>query len=400
MIQLTSVAYDRLSHSQKDIRVLGIALKMLFGDPVKFAGLIFGIAFSTLLMAQQGGFFIGLISRSANIVMEAQGVDVWVMDPRTDTAEGPTSMRDVELFRVRGVEGVARAAPFVQATATLRTSDRRSSVAGFLGIDDSSLLGINPRFVVGTPEDLRRPDAIAIDQLGFSRLWPGEPLVAGKALEVNDRRAVIVAITEALPGFAAPVVVYTRLSQALAYTPGGRNRLSFVLVQTLPGVEPAEVARRITAQTGLQAMTSGGLQRKTIDFVIANTGIAPSFGVVIALGAVVGILVSGLTFSLFVNDNLRQFAVLKAIGVSGWRILGMVMTQALVVAFIGYAFGLWLASSFFDAVDQPFSELKGFWLPWQVATMVAIAVVAIVLLASIGAIRRVLSLDPASVFRG
>jgi putative ABC transport system permease protein len=380
--------------------MLGVALKMLFGDPVKLVGLVFGIAFSTLLMAQQGGFFIGLISRSANIVMEAEGVDVWVMDPKTETAEGPTPMRSIELFRVRGVEGVAQASPFVQATATLRTADRRSSSAGFLGIDDGSLLGVNPRFVIGAPEDLRRPDAIAIDQLGFSKLWPGEPLQAGKVLEVNDRRAVVVAITEALPGFTAPVIVYTRLSQALAYAPGGRNRMSFVLVRTTPGADPAEVATRITAQTGLKAMPSAGLQRMSINYILANTGIAPSFGVVIALGAVVGVLVAGLTFTLFVNDNLRQFAVLKAIGVSGWRILGMVMTQALVVAFIGYAFGLWVASAFFDAVDQPFSNLKGFWLPWQVAAMVAVATVAIVLLASIGAIRRVLTLDPATVFRG
>jgi len=379
--------------------MLGIALKMLFGDPVKLAGLLLGIAFSTLLMAQQGGFFIGLISRSANIVMEAQDVDVWVMDPKTETAEAPTPMRDVELYRVRGVEGVASAAPFVQATATLRTAERRSATAGFLGIDDGTLLGINPRFVVGTPEDLRRPDAIAIDQLGFARLWPGEPLKPGKVLEVNDSRAVVVAITEVLPGFAVPVVVYTRLSQALAYAPGGRNRLSFVLVQTAPGADPAEVARRISSQTGLQAHTSRALQRKTINYVIANTGIAPSFGVVIALGAVVGVLVTGLTFTLFVNDNLRQFAVLKAVGVSGWRILGMVMTQAIVVAFIGYAFGLWGASAFFDAVDRPLSDLKGFWLPWQVAALVAGATVAIVLLASVTAIRRVLALDPAVVFR-
>ena len=35
--------------------------KMLFGDPMKLIALAFGIAFSTLLMSQQGGFFIGLI---------------------------------------------------------------------------------------------------------------------------------------------------------------------------------------------------------------------------------------------------------------------------------------------------------------------------------------------------
>ncbi len=254
--------------------------------------------------------------------------------------------------------------------------------------------------MAGTPEDLRRPDAIAIDQLGFSRLWPGEPLVPGKEIEVNDRRATVVAITEALPGFTAPVIVYTRLSQALSYVPGGRNRLSFILVEVEPGRSAGDVARAISQQTGLLALTTSAFQRRTIDYVLKNTGIAPSFGVVIALGAVVGVLVTGLTFTLFVNDNLRQFAVLKAMGLSNLRLVGMVLVQALVVAFIGYSIGLWIASGFFDAVDQPLSDLKGFWLPWQIAAMVAAATVTIVTLASLIAIRRVLRLDPASVFRG
>jgi putative ABC transport system permease protein len=380
--------------------MISIALKMLFGDKVKLLGLVAGIAFSTLLMAQQGGFFIGLISRSANLVIDARDVSIWVMDPLTETAEGPRAMRDTELSRVRGVPGVAWAVPLVQATATLRTNEGRSTSAAFLGVDDASLVGINRAFVAGSPEDLRGPDAIAIDQLGFARLWPGEPIKPGKVIEVNERRAVVVAITNASPGFAAPVVVYTRLTQALAYTPGGRNRLSFVLASHSPGLKPADVARDISAQTGLKALTSDDFRGATIDYVIRNTGIAFSFGVVIGLGAIVGILVAGLTFTLFISENIRQFAVLKAVGTSNWRILGMVASQAAVVAFIGYGFGLGLASGFFEGVNQPLSELKGFWLPWQIAAMVAAATLVIVLLASVVSLRRVLQLDPAVVFRG
>ena len=380
--------------------MLFIALKMLFGDKVKLLGLVAGIAFSTLLMAQQGGFFIGLISRSANVVLDARDVSIWVMDPLTETAEGPRAMRDTELSRVRGVPGILWAVPLIQATATLRTNEGRSTNAAILGLDNVSLVGINRAFVAGSPEDLRGPDAIAIDQLGFARLWPGEPIRPGKVIEINERRAVVVAITDAAPGFSAPVVVYTRLSQALDYTPGGRNRLSFVLASHAPGTNPADVGKAVTAQTGLKALTSGDFTRATIDYVIRNTGIAFSFGVVIGLGALVGILVSGLTFTLFISDNIRQFAVLKAIGTSNWRILGMVASQAVVVAFIGYGFGLGLASGFFEGVNQPLSELKGFWLPWQVAAMVAVATLVIVLLASVVSLRRVLLLDPAVVFRG
>ena len=78
--------------------MLPIALKMLFGDPMKLIGLVFGIAFSTLLMSQQGGFFIGLISRAANVIADAREATIWVMDPQTETVEGPTNMRATELL--------------------------------------------------------------------------------------------------------------------------------------------------------------------------------------------------------------------------------------------------------------------------------------------------------------
>jgi putative ABC transport system permease protein len=81
--------------------MLLIALKMLFGDPMKLIGLVFGISFSTLLMSQQGGFFIGLISRAANVISDAREATIWVMDPQTETVEGPTNMRATELLRAR-----------------------------------------------------------------------------------------------------------------------------------------------------------------------------------------------------------------------------------------------------------------------------------------------------------
>ncbi len=58
-----------------------IALKMLFGDRAKYIGLVFGVAFSTLLINQQCGIFVGLIGRSASIIDDTPEADIWVMDP-------------------------------------------------------------------------------------------------------------------------------------------------------------------------------------------------------------------------------------------------------------------------------------------------------------------------------
>ena len=384
--------------------MLFIALRMLFGDPIKLIGLVAGIAFSTLLMAQQGGFFVGLVSRAANGVTAVAEADIWVMDPRTETAESPVSVRPGDLYRVRGVAGVDEALPLLQATVTLRAGPGRSTVATLYGLDDVTLAGAPSDFTSGGPDDLRRPEALAVDLLTFERLWPGrtgelEAAAPGDDLatfEINDRRAVVVAVTDVLPGFGAPGVLHSRASNAMLWAPDARP--AYILVRTAG--DPVEVSARIEQATGLKAMPAADFARATVDYVIAETGIAFSFGVVIALGAIVGVLVSGLTFSLFINDNIRQFAVLKAVDLSTQRLVGMFSIQALTVALLGYSFGLWGAAGFFDGVNQPLSDLKGFYLPWQIALGVAGATVSIVLLATVISLRRVLRLDPATIFRG
>jgi putative ABC transport system permease protein len=44
----------------------GVALRMLLGDRAKYMGLIFGIAFSTMLMSNQVSIFTRLMLRTAS----------------------------------------------------------------------------------------------------------------------------------------------------------------------------------------------------------------------------------------------------------------------------------------------------------------------------------------------
>ena len=49
----------------------GVALRMLFGDRTKYLGLVFGVAFATLLVTQQGSTFVGLMERTASVIADA-----------------------------------------------------------------------------------------------------------------------------------------------------------------------------------------------------------------------------------------------------------------------------------------------------------------------------------------
>ena len=58
-----------------------IALKMLTGNHGKYLGIILGIAFASLLIAQQASIFCGLMLQTSGQIRDIQGADIWVMDP-------------------------------------------------------------------------------------------------------------------------------------------------------------------------------------------------------------------------------------------------------------------------------------------------------------------------------
>ncbi len=379
--------------------MITVALRMLFGDRTKLLGLLFGVAFSTLLICQQVSIFFGLLGRASSVVNDVREADIWVMDPAVKTIDVPYPLRDTELPRVRGIEGVAWAVPFFKSMVQVRTQAGKLENAVILGIDEATLIGVPDTFRLGSIEDLTEPDAIAVNPAGFRLLFPGEDPDVGRLLELNDRRARIVAIVDASPAFAANLTIFTRYNLATQYTNNGRNALSFILAKSAEGSDPAAVAANIVSATGLKAVPSSVFRIESIAYILANTGIPVSFGTVVVLGAIIGVAIVGLTFNQFIMENLKQYAALKAIGVRNGRLLLMTFSQAGFVAVLGYGFGLGAAALFFHSTREV-DALRGFYLLPEVAIGVAVLAILIVFLSTLFSMRRVLVVDPATVFRG
>ncbi len=375
-----------------------IAIRMLTGDRVKFIGLVFGVAFSALLITQQLTIFVNLLMRGAVAVEQVDTANIWVMDPSGRTVDATLPMPTTALDRVRGVPGVAWAVPMIRSGAVVRTVEGDLEPVSVIGVDDATLIGLPRVILEGAKTDLAGPDAVFIDDVGSRKLFPNGD-VLGTRLELNDQRAIIRGIVDANPTFTSTVILYTRYSNALNYLPGTRNRLSFVVARAADGQSPESVAAAITRATGLRARTSREFARDGIDYIIENTGIPINFGITVVLGVVVGIAIVGLTFSLFIRDNIRQFGALKAIGVTNAKIRGMVAVQAGLVGLIGYGIGLFLATMFIVTGSSGNDAFKGFYIPWQIPVITAAAVIVMILLTGAIALRSVLKTEPAEVFR-
>ncbi len=374
-----------------------VALRMLMGDGRKFVALVFGVSFATTMMAHQLAVFRGVMERTVSFIRNVHPSVVWVMNAGAPYVDEVRPLPRNALYRVRGVPGVGWAAPILKLEALLRTESGSYRRVILVGLDDATMAGC-PAFLHGSADQLRRPDAVAVDEAGYAYLWPGEPIRLGREVHLNDRTARLVGVCRVAPPFLTMPVIYTRISVARSAVAPDGHTCTFVLVGPDAGTAPDVLADRIRRQTGYQARSAAAFERQTMLFYLWNTGIPLNFAIVVALGFTVGLAIVGQTFYLFTLVNLNQFGMLKAMGATSHRLVRMVVVQAMSVGVLGYGIGLGGAATVIR-VSTNAPHLAGYELDVSVCLSVAFLVMSIVTITAILSSFPIIRLEPGILFR-
>lgn len=377
-----------------------VALKMLFGDQSKYMMLVSGMAFATLLMAQQSALFCGLMSWTYSPLVNISA-SIWVADSKVEQVNENKPMRDTDADRIRSVDGVAWAAPLYQGIVVARDpTNSNFKFITLVGLDATTLAGAPGRIVQGTLDDLRRPGTAIIDEFAVERFSEGrdQPIGVGDLLEINDNQVEVVGICDVQRPFIGGPFVYTTYDRAVStYAYKSRKMLTFVLAEPAAGLNATDVARRIEAGTGLKAFTREEFRWSTIRWFFRNTGIPMVMGITVFIGLVVGMAISAQTFYSFVLENTRFLGALKAMGTPTPVLCKMLLFQSVAVGLIGYGIGIGITVAFgrmaLSTRQIPYA------MPWQVPAIVLGIVLLISSVAALGGILRIARLEPAIVFR-
>ncbi|MGH9205595.1 MAG: FtsX-like permease family protein, partial [Acidimicrobiales bacterium] len=339
-----------------------------------------------------------------------------VMDPAVESTELTTNMPASAFERVRSVEGVLSAVPLTLGTAEVRFPNGRFQPFQVIGVDDATLSGV-PALKDGvSAAALRAPDAAIVDPGGTegkletpllkTDQWPYQPhldapmrpLAIGDELLVYDHRVKIVGRSHALPRFPPRPLLYTTYSNAARILLPERRRLTFVLATAAPGVAPRELATRIRARTGLRARASDDFKADTVRWYLINSEDVGDVAGMLSLAMSVGFGVTGVMLYMFTNENLKQYAVLKAMGATSRLLLIMIFAQAGLCALLGTGLGLGLCAIIgqivAEAAEYPFRMM------WFTPLVGGVMVVLVSIVAAAISARPVLKLEPAIVFAG
>lgn len=367
----------------------GIAWRNLVRERTRLAVSVGGVAFSVLLILLLQGLYTGVNEEAARY-LRSVGADVWVGQSGTRGGFGHSvSVLPSEMDgQVAAVDGVAEVAPLFGRPVVVSTGDGVEADVFLMGYDPARAGG-PPSIVEG--EDAPGPGEVIVDRV-FAR---SEGVDVGDVLEVSGQQLRVAGIgsggSSLLTQYAwAPIDDVARI----AGTPGV---VSYFVVEGADGTDPAALADAVRAGVTGTVTTTGDefVDDSTADI---RESFVPILFVLVVIAVVVGTAVIGLTIYTSVLEKRREYGVLKAVGFSNRRLLGIVVRQALIAGAFGFVAGVVLTIGVSALIERLLPEFVTILRPVHLL-LVALASVAMSALASLLPVRPLTRLHPAEVFR-
>ena len=371
---------------------LTLASRNLLYDRLRLIATLVGIVFSVILVMIQMGLFLGF-GRMVSTMIDHASTDLWVVPKGAKCFEDP-SLLDLKMRdRIAAISGVTATIPLVIGFSDWRLESGEVTPVFIVGTDlrDGALRPWN--VVDGNVQALSERGAVAVDRSYFDRLGVTG---VGSTAEIRGHHVRVVAITDGIRSFATTPYVFVDFKSARTYTAAPNDRASSLLVRINPAADREKVVQAIRAQAGgAEVLTPDEFRSRSRSFWLFGTGAGAALFAGALLGVIVGTVIVAQTLYSSTKDHLSEFATLRAMGSSNRYIYNVIIYQALLNAVIGFAIAARLGAAVVQMTAK--TALPIVITPWL---MVALAVLTVVMCvaSAIGAIIRVVRIDPATVF--
>jgi putative ABC transport system permease protein len=369
---------------------LTLASRNLFHDRLRFVATTVGIIFSVVLVMVQMGLYLGF-GRMVTTVIDHTSADLWVMRHGTKCFEDPSLLSQNKQSAAAATAGVAQVTPLVIGFSGWILPGGEITPVFVVGSDLQTLKPWNVS--EGTAQALSAPGAVAVDRSYFERL--GVSGIGSKA-SVRGLPVSVAAVTEGIRSFTTTPYIFSDLSQARAYIGIPSSMVSYLLVKLRPGGNLEQIRHDLrTAMPDSEVLTPAEFHERSRSYWLFSTGAGAALFAGAILAIIVGMVIVAQTLYSSTKDHLEEFATLRAMGSSNGYIYSVIIYQAVLSAIIGFAFATLIGISVVALTKS--GALPVLITPTLVVAML-VSTVVVCIAAALGAIFRVLRIDPAMVF--
>lgn len=371
-----------------------LARRNLFHDRIRLVVTLTGIAFSVVLMAVQWGLFRGFSTSTCGIIDHSRA-DLWIAAKNTTYLEQAMPFNERKYYQVLATPGVGQAVKYIVRWSHWKEANGHAESVAVIGCDPDASIGGPYNLVAGDAQQLKQPNSVIIDRMYADKLGVH---AIGDMVEINEYRAKVVGFTNGIRAFTTSPYVFTTFKRAQDYSTIDANQVVFVLVKAAPGVDihklKTELQRRLPDN---DVFETAEFSASTRHYWMFTTGAGIAVLMAAALGLVVGIAVVAQTIYATTMDHIREYGTLKAMGAPNRYVLSVIMQQAVIAASMGYAIGMVVSVFVVHGAAKGGANIL---LTGQTAVGLFFLTVAMCVTAAVVSVNKILSLDPAMVFKG
>lgn len=377
--------------------MLLLAWKFIRFDRAKSIGIITAIVISIFLIGQQLSLLFFLMGLMGNLVGNAPAADdqVWVIEGQSRNINSINAIDARLVQEIASLPGIAKTEPIILAPGQATFLDGKTAGITLVGASSPGFLmgPIESQIEKGKIEDLMQPYSVSAEYFN-AQTWETD-LFIGKPIEINGKSAKVSVITMNAQAFGASFM-YTDIKNARYFGNVPNSQVSMIMVKLKDKKQKEEVIQTINqVYPQLRAWDVQKLKNSTVKEILVSSNMGMSFGTLVVFAMISGFFIIGLTLYSSALDRIKDYGTLKAIGAKKGYVNKLIVAQAFLYAFIGYAIAMMLIYGFKFGVAQSGLQIN-------VSFLFALFLLILTMIISIGgslfAVRKIAKLEPASVF--
>lgn len=324
---------------------MSYALATLWHERQRFLPGVLAVAFSALLIALQCGLLLGLFSITS-IPIDNSKADIWVVHPKVPSVDLGRTIPESWISYLAYPE-VEYTEPYIESFAywdkPVGGNELCLVIGSRLGPD---ALGAIWQLTPTQRSALSELGNVVVDRGEFNRLGIKK---VGDYAEVNGRRVCVVGTVTGLRSLAGPYVFCSieTAKHVLPMTPQGHA--TFLLAKCTNSADAPKVVARINAyqrqiahdgKVKIEAFTKEDFSFNSRWHWLTKTKAGIALGLAAMLGLMVGAVVTSQTLYAATAASLKEYAVLRALGIPRWRMALSVLAQSFWIGVAGVVLAL------------------------------------------------------------
>ncbi|CAG9001146.1 MAG: hypothetical protein CENE_03163 [Candidatus Celerinatantimonas neptuna] len=315
--------------------MVSLARSILIHEWRRFLPAILAVAFSALLVVVQLGLLLGLFG-AVSVYITQSSADLWVGFPDTQSVDQPHTINaniEDQLLMNPHVKKVER---LTWTTGNWRRPTGGQISAVIIGI---SLYPNSMTFAhLLTPQNrllLDTPGNILVDISDLHKLG----VKVGDTAELNGKKVRVAGTVNGMRSMGG-VNILSSLYTARTLDPSliSGNNLDYFLVKLKNSAQANLVRNQLQPKNQrkrFQVWTANNFAQQSVNYWLFESGVGVGFLFSSALGFIVGIVITGQTLRAAVIAAQREYATLRAMGISPGTLRRVILEQSFWIGIIG-----------------------------------------------------------------